>query len=233
MFFSVITRAVGAGPWKWLSAHLVVREVRLQAELLTTLAAFDEDFDAITGYDMVPDGTYWTEVEDMSVDMVKSSGNPRMTWMLRILGPNHYGRQLRRDFVITRDSLKWLKRDLYLCGLELASLTDLPACVDNLLNLKVLVRKQGRAVRVLAVDGRIGEEGHLFLHLLDEKGREYLDQQLGPRQQPTNQGEFESLVGHFVDRYQCPRPHEAYLEDAKTGEILFRTEPSRKKVCSS
>lgn len=192
--------------------------------LSSSLAALDQDFRRIEGYDVVPDGEYWTVVEDVSFDTLKSTGNPRMTWMLRILGPNRYGRQLRRDFVITRDSLKWLKRDLYLCGLELESLSDLPERCVNLVNLKVLVRKQGRAVRILVVDRRIGEEGHTFLHLVDEKGHEYLDQQLSSSQQPSNQYEFQTLIDHFVDRYQCLRPHKACVEDAKSGAIVFSSD---------
>jgi hypothetical protein len=199
-------------------------EVKMQTALLATLSALDDDFDAITGFDVIPDGMYWAVVEDVSFDTIKRTGNPRMTWMLCILGPDRHGRQMRRDFVITRDSLKWLKRDLYLCGLELGSLSDLPGRCANLVNLKVLVRKQGRAVRILMVGTRIGEEGHMFLHLLDEKDHEYLDQQLQPRQQPLNQDDFEALVDHFVDRYQCPRPHRAYIEDAKTGDLLFTTD---------
>jgi hypothetical protein len=209
------------------SGHPVAREVRLQADLSAALSALDDDFDVITGYDRIPDGTYWTVVEDVSVDIVKSSGNPRMTWMLRILGPHYYGRQLRRDFVITRDSLKRLTRDLCLCGLELVSLKELPGCVDNLLNLKLLVRKQDRSVRILAVDRGIGKEGLLFLHLVDQQGREYLDQQLEKRQHPRTQEEFEALISHFVTRYQCPRPRSAFLEDAATGAILFSVEPSK------
>lgn len=197
----------------------------MQADLSAALSALDDDFDDIFGYDRIPDGTYWTVVEDVSVDIVKSSGNPRMTWMLRILGPRYFGRQLRRDFVITRDSLKWLRQDLDVCGLELVSLKDLPDCADNLLNLKLLVRKQDRSVRILAVDSKIGEEGHLFLHLIDQEGSEYLDQHLGARQQPKDQEEFEALIDHFVRRYHCPGPHSAFVEDARTGEILFSTEP--------
>ena len=199
-------------------------EEKMQTALLATLSALGDDFDAIIGYDVIPDGMYWAVVEHVSFDTIKSTGNPRMTWMLCILGPDRHGRQMRRDFVITRDSLKWLKRDLYLCGLELGSLSDLPGRCANLVNLKVLVRKQGRAVRILAVDRRIGEEGRLFLHLLDEKDREYLDQQLSQRRQPSTQGEFEALVDHFVSRYQCPRPHRAYIEDAKSGAVVFSSD---------
>ncbi len=204
-----------------------------QDNLSAALSALDEDFERIDGYDVVADGVYWAVVEDVSLELPHSSSSPRIVWKLKILGPTHYGRQLRRTFVITQDSLRWLKRDLYHCGLALGSLQELPSRLENLLNLKMLVKKDSRSVHILRVDLPVSADGHLFLHLVDEAGTEYLDQQLLPRQQPQDQREFEAVIDHVVKRYQCPRPHEAYVEDAKTGETLFRTEPSMKKVCSS
>ena len=64
----------------------------------------------------------------------------------------------------------------------------------------------------------------LFLHLVDQGGEEYLDQQLRPRQSPRNQQEFEALVGYFIDRYRCPKPALVFLEDARSGSILFSTD---------
>ena len=144
-----------------------------------------------------------------------------------ILGPDHHGRQLRRVLVVTRDNLRWLKQNLYVCGLAVMSLTDLAGSLDNLLNLKIRVRKFGRAVHILDADAPISANGHLFLHLIDETGHEYLDQQLQQRQQPRDQQEFEALIDHFLTRYHCRRPDEAYIEDAKTGVIVFRMEASK------
>lgn len=135
--------------------------------------------------------------------------------------------------MVTRDSLRWLKRDLYHCGVALESLQDLPGRLDSLLNLKMLVKKDAGSVHILRVDLPVTAEGHLFLHLVHETGTEYLDQQLLPRQQPKDQQEFEAVVDHVVKRYQCPLPHDAYLEDSKTGAILFRMEPSKKKIRST
>ena len=104
-----------------------LKEVEVQETLATALLALDEDFGEIDGYDVVGDGTYWVVVEDVSVKLVESSGHPRMTWSLRILGPNHFGRRIRRTFVITKTSLRWVKRDLYMCGLGLLSLGPSPS----------------------------------------------------------------------------------------------------------
>ena len=196
--------------------------------LSLALAALDDDFQTIDGYDVVPDGIYWGVVEEVFLEITQPSGNPRITWNLRLLHSDYFGCQIRRTFVITKDSLRWLKRDLYVCGVGLKSLHDLPGRLENLSNLKLKVRKQAKSVYILDADLPVSSQGDLFLHLTDETGQEYLDQQLLSQQNPGDQGEFEAIIDHFVDRYQCPRPHSAYVEDAKTGETLFRMEPSRK-----
>ncbi len=196
----------------------------MQQDVLQALSALDKDFSLVRGYDVVPDSEYWTVVEDVTLGIVSHSGRPRITWSLRILGPTAFGRQIKRSLVITPDSLRWLKRDLFLCGLEVAALADLPYSLDNLMNLKLLVRKQIRSVHILACDGSVGEHGNLFLHMLDVQGSEYLDMQLQPRQYPQDQQEFETLIDHFVRKYECPRPRRAYLEDGKSGSVLFSTE---------
>jgi hypothetical protein len=196
--------------------------------LLEALCDLDDDFEQIEGYDVVADGVYWAVVEDVSLDLPDSSTNPRIVWRLRILHSDYFDRQLRRTLVVTRNSLRWLKRDLYHCGVALESLQDLPGRLDSLLNLKILVKKDAGTVHILRVDLPVTAQGHLFLHLMDGTDKEYLDQQLLPRQHPRNQQEFEVMIDHFVNRYQCPRPDTAYLEDSKTGEILFRMEHSKK-----
>jgi hypothetical protein len=196
--------------------------------LLEALSALDDDFDEIEGYDVIPDGAFWTVVEDASLDLPSSSANPRIIWKLRILHSDYFGRQLRRTFIITRDSLRWLKRDLYHCGVALESLQDLPGRLESLSNLKLLVKKESGSVHILRVDLQVTAESNLFLHLADEAGTEYLDQLLLPRQHPRNQQEFEAVIDHFINRYQCPRPHEAYVEDAKTGKMMFDMKSSKR-----
>ncbi len=182
------------------------------------------DFVKIPGFDVVPDGEYWTVVEDVELDVTKTSRRPRMTWTLRILGPDHYNCQLLRVLVITQESLQWLKKDLYVCGKAVPALKDLAGSLDDLLNMKLKVRKQSKAVHILDADAPVSAPGHLFLHLIDEEGREYLDQQLRPNRGPQDRHEFEAIIDHYVTRYQCPRPSKAFLEDSKSGAMLFSTD---------
>ncbi len=194
--------------------------------LSQALSALDEDFSRIDDYDVVPDGEYWTVVEDVALDVAQFTGSPRIVWKLRILRANQFGRRLQRTLVITKTTLRWLKRDFYLCGITLESLQDLPGRLENIPNLKALVRKQSKAVNILDIDAPVSAPGSLFLHLIDPKGREYLDQQLRHNRSPQDRHEFEDIIDHYVTRYQCPRPSKAFLEDSKSGATIFSTDPA-------
>jgi hypothetical protein len=194
--------------------------------LSAALSELDNDFQTIEGYDVVPDGVYWSVMEDVTLEVAQPSGNPRIIWKLRIIGPDHYGRQLQRVLVVTRDSLRWLKRDMYVCGVALKSLRDLAGCLEDLLNLKLRARKQAKSVHILEANAPASAQGRLSLHLIDQEGREYPDQQLRPWQHPKDRQEFEALIDYFVNRYQSPMPGRALLEDAHSGRVLFSTDQS-------
>jgi hypothetical protein len=110
------------------------------------LADFDQEFDAAEvddgEYDEVPDGKYQVNVEKVELTRAKSTGNPMLKWQLRILGPQHRGRMLWRNSVITQNTLKWLKTDLHTCGLELQRLSDLQSNLGRLLDVKLEVNKR-------------------------------------------------------------------------------------------
>ena len=94
-------------------------------------------------FDPVPDGKYQVNVEKVEITTARSSGNPMLKWMLRILAPRFRGRMLWRNNVMaTRENLKWLKNDLHVCGLDLQKLSDLPANLDRLLDVKLEITKR-------------------------------------------------------------------------------------------
>ena len=68
-----------------------------------------------------------------------------LKWTLRILAPTHKGRLLWRNNVMaSNENIKWLKQDLYTCGLQLQKLSDLPGYLEQLLNIKLEVTKRTR-----------------------------------------------------------------------------------------
>ena len=94
-------------------------------------------------YESPPDANYQVRVERVELKNAKSSGNPMLSWTLRILGPSSEGRQLWRNNVIaSKENLRWLKHDLHICGLDLQKLSDLPKHLEQLLDVKLEVTKR-------------------------------------------------------------------------------------------
>ena len=118
-------------------------------------------------FDPVPDGKYQVNVEKVEITTARSSGNPMLKWMLRILAPRFRGRMLWRNNVMaTRENIKWLKNDLHVCGLDLQKLSDLPANLDRLLDVKLEVTKRTKGDnenvylnRRIMLDGGAGSAG--------------------------------------------------------------------------
>ncbi len=93
-------------------------------------------------YESVPDGKYQVSVEKVEVTESRTSGNPMLKWTLRVIAPQCVNRLMWRNSVITANTLKFVKTDLHLCGLDLERLSDLPNHLDRLLDVKLEVTKK-------------------------------------------------------------------------------------------
>jgi len=134
------------------------------------LTQFDEDFAEAEveerDFEPIPDGKYQVNVERVELTRAQTSGNPMLKWTLRIIAPRFRGRLLWRNNVMaTRENIKWLKTDLHTCGLSLEKLSDLPANLEKLINIKLEVTKRTR-----------GENENVYLNkriVLEDGGDEY------------------------------------------------------------
>jgi len=111
------------------------------------LAQFDDDFVSADveekDFESVPDGKYQVKVDRVELTRSETSGNPMLKWALKILGPTHKGRLLWRNNVIaSKDNVKWLKQDLYTCGLQMDKLSDLPGKLETLMDVGLEVTKR-------------------------------------------------------------------------------------------
>ena len=99
--------------------------------------------EAATSGSAPADGKYQVNVDKVEITTAKTSGNAMLKWTLRILAPRHQNRLLWRNNVMaTRENIKWLKNDLHVCGLDLQKLSDLPANLERLLDVKLEVTKR-------------------------------------------------------------------------------------------
>ena len=111
------------------------------------LSQFDEDFRSESpaergDMENVPDGKYQVVVEKVELAQAQSTGNPMLKWTLRIIAPRHINRILWRNSVFTPNTLKFVKTDLHICGLDLEKLSDLPRNLSKLLDVKLEVTKK-------------------------------------------------------------------------------------------
>lgn len=112
------------------------------------LSRFDNEFENAPleekgEFDPVPDGKYQVNVDKVEITTAKTTGNPMLKWTLKILAPRCRGRLLWRNNVMaTRENIRWLKNDLHVCGLDLQKLSDLPANLERLLDVKLEVTKR-------------------------------------------------------------------------------------------
>ena len=110
------------------------------------LADFDEAYEQAEAsedeYEPVPDGRYQTVVD--RVELLRTTkGDPMLKWALRILGPTHAGRLLWRNNVMATDeNVRWLKKDMLRCDVHLVRLSELPANLERLLDIRLEVTKK-------------------------------------------------------------------------------------------
>ncbi len=113
------------------------------------LSEFDEEYASAEveerSFEAIPDGKYQAQIDRIELTTAKSSGAPMLKWSLKILGPTHEGRLLWRNNVMgSSENIKWLKNDLFTCGLELEKISDLPANLEKLLDVKLEITKRTR-----------------------------------------------------------------------------------------
>jgi hypothetical protein len=129
------------------------------------LSQFDDDFRAEQpeergDYETVPDGKYQVAVEKVELTEAQSSGNPMLKWTLRVIAPKFVNRLMWRNSVITHNTLKYVKTDLHLCGLDLEKLSDLSKQLKQLLDVKLEVTKKTK-----------GDNENIFFNRRIETGR--------------------------------------------------------------
>ena len=93
----------------------------------------------------VPDGRYTAFVEHVELNRTKNDKR-RLSWRLKIIGPSHVGRCVFNSHILeTPQNLKWLKKDLMLCGIELNAWSEMPQRLQDLLDivLEVQVKTNG------------------------------------------------------------------------------------------
>jgi hypothetical protein len=112
------------------------------------LAQWNEDYAAAPiedrEFESVPDGKYQVVVDRVELTKSQNTDSTMLKWKLKILGPKHEGAILWRNNVISKNTMKWFKTDLHVCGLDLVEFSDLSANLKKLLDINLEVTKKTR-----------------------------------------------------------------------------------------
>ena len=111
------------------------------------LEQFDDQFDQAEEpeFEAIPDGKYQVNVDKAEITKAKTSGNPLLKWTLKIIGPTNINRLLWNYHILNNPTgQSWLKKDLNLCDIHLNKLSDLPANLEYLLDVKLEVTVRTR-----------------------------------------------------------------------------------------
>ena len=122
-------------------------------DLKGALAALDEKYAGaqVTGPDTpVPDGRYHVDIE--SVVLKRSGGGDPMleyTFVIVSEGP-HQGRKVWYHRTITEKTLKWVKQELVVCGLNIARISEvaehLPSLTKARLDITIRTKNEHRNI---------------------------------------------------------------------------------------
>lgn len=97
--------------------------------------------DAAPMVSLVPDGRYEVVVAEASLTKSQRSGNPMIRWVLRITGSTFRDRILRKHSAITENTLRFVRKELEICGLHLERFEDLKRRVHELEGVELEVVK--------------------------------------------------------------------------------------------
>lgn len=87
------------------------------------------------GWDNLPDGKYQVRIEGVRFENAKSSGRLQLAWVFNVESGSYEGRKIFHYRGLDREeSVGWMKKEIYACGLEVERVSDLPDMLPELLD---------------------------------------------------------------------------------------------------
>lgn len=104
------------------------------------LDALSEDYLAAKvpeGGNKLPDGTWQVRVESVEIKESQNSDRLYLAWKLVCTHGEYEGSSHVHFRTIDKDNVTWLKKELTVCGLELASLSELEDRLEEVLDVVI------------------------------------------------------------------------------------------------
>ncbi|MBI2688731.1 MAG: DUF669 domain-containing protein [Acidobacteria bacterium] len=116
-------------------------EEEIDLSRFNTLYRTEPPTDSSPMSNLIPDGRYEVVVAEASLTKSQRSGNPMIRWVFRITGSTFRDRILRKHSAITENTLRFVRKELEICGLRLDRFEDLKARVQELEGVELEVVK--------------------------------------------------------------------------------------------
>ena len=116
-------------------------EEEIDLSRFNTLYKTEPTADTAPLSNVIPDGRYDVVVAEAALTKSQRSGNPMIRWVLRITGDTYRDRILRKHSAITENTLRFVRKELEVCGLRLEHFADLKSRTHELEGVELEVVK--------------------------------------------------------------------------------------------
>lgn len=116
-------------------------EDEIDLSRFNTLYKTESPTDAVPMSNSIPDGRYEVVVAEASLTKSQRSGNPMIRFVLRITGSTFRDRILRKHSAITENTIRFVRKELEICGLRLDRFEDLKSRMQELEGVELEVVK--------------------------------------------------------------------------------------------
>ncbi len=107
-------------------------EEEIDLSRFNTLYRTEVPSDAAPISNTIPDGRYEVVIAEASLTKSQRSGNPMIRYVLRITGSTFRDRIFRKHSAITENTIRFVRKELETCGLQLERFADLKSRVHEL-----------------------------------------------------------------------------------------------------
>jgi hypothetical protein len=109
------------------------------ADLVSQLEQFDAAWAEAPeedSYENLPDGKYQVSIQEVRFENAKNSGRLQLAWVFEVLnsGPNMGRKLFHYRGLDKEESVGWMKKEIYTCGLRVEKVSELPEMLDQLLD---------------------------------------------------------------------------------------------------
>ena len=116
-------------------------EDEIDLSRFNTLYKTESTTDAAPMSNSIPDGRYEVVVAEASLTKSQRSGNPMIRFVLRITGSTFRDRIFRKHSAITENTIRFVRKELEICGLRLDKFEDLKSRMHELEGIELEVVK--------------------------------------------------------------------------------------------